>query len=441
MQVSTWQVQCGIAGYTELLCRGLSEHGVDWDVAPIDREELVYLTRRELSSHFDHLAQRFDEADVIHIQHEFGFFAGSYHFHASVANFRRVLRAARRSGRPAFVTFHTVPFAVDWRAVDWSRLPAEQLLTIGARRWWHAAVGSAVSDSHGARAIVHGRTARRLLIDSGLASRDIVVIPHGTPPPRPTADGGARSEVRARLGLADDAVVLGIFGYLSDNKGLLSAVEALAHLPDRYQLVLAGGPHPHDERSALSDVLGSVREHPELRERVAVTGYLSEDTALRCLDAVDIMLAPYRDRSQVGSGALGWAMASGKPVVATTVPVFRELAEQSAAVEFVAVDAPFELALAVERIAEDPQRSEALMARARAWCETHCWTNIAGRHAELYAQALGSGSRAAARPARPAGHAHASVTQARSELADQVPPLLAAGLRAERDRRPLGSSG
>jgi FkbM family methyltransferase len=388
-QVSTWRTQCGIAGYTELLCRGLAEHGVESDVVAIDREATRDLSVRELREHFEQLGEQLRDAELIHIQHEFGFFAGSYHFRASIMNFRRVLRAARRGGRPVFVTFHSLPFDVSWAHMDWSRLPAEQLVMLAARNAWRAAVVPLVGDARGPRAIVHGRLGRRLLIDSGVRREHIAVIPHGTPPPRPAGSTARRAEVRARLGLAEDATVLGIFGYLSAAKGHVTAVEALEHLPEHYQLVLAGGPHPLDERSALRAVLARVADRPELRDRVAVTGYLPEADAIDCLDAVDIMLAPYEDRQQVSSGALGWALASGKPVIATRVPMFREIVEQSGCAELVALDSPGELALAAERIAEEPALRERLLSRARDWCEENSWTQVASRHAALYARALG----------------------------------------------------
>jgi FkbM family methyltransferase len=434
VQVSTWQVQCGIAAYTEHLCRGLSDHGIEWDVAPIDRELTRYMSRRELREYFAELSDHFDGADIVHIQHEFGFFAGAYHYRESVANFRRVLRAAQQHGRPAFVTLHTVPFTIDWTVVDFSRLPLEQAMLIGARAWWRTTLAPLLNRD---AVIVTGRTARRLLIDSGVKAGRIDVIPCGTPMRTGPAHAVDIAAARRRLGLDPDATVLGIFGYLSANKGYRTVLQALERLPERFQLLLAGGPHPNDEHSALGEVLERLEDEPELKGRVALTGYLPESAVHDCLAATDILLAPYRDRTQVSSAALAWVLASGKPVIASRVPVFRELIADSGCAELITPDSPGELALAAQRVADDALLRDALVARARTWCQDNSGEKIAARHAERYFQALG-------RPVPPAigttstksrnGSAPAASEPAASAPAPLSPqrpawPLLAAGGR------------
>ena len=67
----------------------------------------------------------------------------------------------------------------------------------------------------------------------------IHVVPHG---PYDGFDRGrfTRAEARKRLGLAEDDVALLQFGIVRDYKGLDVAIEALALLPPRYKLVIAG---------------------------------------------------------------------------------------------------------------------------------------------------------------------------------------------------------
>jgi FkbM family methyltransferase len=398
-QVSTWKVQCGIAEYTALLCRGLEQHGVHCDVVPIDRDRAGYLAKRELSGYFERLGDQLRDAELVHIQHEFAFFAGGYHFRASIANFRRLLKAACTHGRPVLVTFHTSPFYVDWSKIDWtSEDPIKQLLLHGAKTWWRAEVASFINRHPQIWSHVHGKTGRRLLIDSGISSARIAVMPHGTPSPRPAPAGPARAATRARLGLAEDATVIGIFGFLAASKGHIDALTALEHLPEYFQLLLIGGPHPGDARSALGDVIDRIRQKPRLSHRVAVTGFLGEAEARRCLDAADIMVAPYRDHSQTVSGAFGWALASGRPVIASRIPALQELVQEAACAELIAPDSPGELALAIERLAGDPSLCNRLVSNALTWCEANSWDSVAERHAELYADLM-AGRRPVAKPA------------------------------------------
>jgi FkbM family methyltransferase len=396
--LSTWQTQCGIAEYTGFLTDALSTTGVESEVVEIDREHAAYLSKTELRAYFDELTERFADADLVHIQHEFGFFSGSYHYRASVLRFRQVLQAAMRAGRPAVTTLHTIPFGVDLASMNWtSGDPVKSLMTIGARGWWRAAIAPLVNRNGGAHAIVHARTARRLLIDSGIKAPSISVIPHGNPAPRPPASDAARREARARLGLSQDSVVIALFGFLSTSKGHLDAVKALERLPDRFQLVLAGGAHPLDRHSSLGDVLDHVAESSDLADRLAVTGFQERAEAERTLDAVDVMIAPYRDPAQISSGALGWALASGKPVIASDIPVFRELVAERDCAVLVPPRSPAELALAIRHLADDPERTRALVANARAWCDETSWSSVAQEHHDLYADLL-DGS--AARPRR-----------------------------------------
>jgi FkbM family methyltransferase len=387
-------VQCGIAGYTGLLCEALERHGVSSEVLPIDRDHAAYLSKRELRDYFDDLGEQLQDAELVHIQHEFGFFSGSYYFRSSMSNFRRLLRAAQRRRRPVLITFHTSPFYVDWSKINWTgQDPIKQALLRGAKAWWRAQVVSFINHHPQIFSHAHGRTGRRLLIDSGIKADRIALIPHGTPAPRPAPGASSRFAVRERLGLAENATVIGIFGFLASSKGHADALTSLEHLPEEFQLLLIGGPHPGDDRSVLGEVMEKIRQKPELSDRVAVTGFLDETEAQACLGAVDMMVAPYRDHAQTVSGAFGWALASGRPVIASRIPAFRELVHEAGCAELVSPEAPGELALTIQRLAADLDLRERLVSNALAWCEANSWDAVAGRHAELYADLLDGAER------------------------------------------------
>src|SRR5205807_4091229 len=209
-QVSTWQTHCGIAGYTELLTDALRELGVEVEVAPIDRSATRYLSRPELRGYFDQLADGVEGADLVHIQHEFGFFSGAYSWGTSLSNFRRLLKQLRRRRQPVVVTFHTDP---DW-FVRANGLLLDQVLQTGARLAWRTSVPALFGRRDGALAIAHSRTTRRHLIDAGITADAIEVIRQGIPRSGAAdASEAARTRARAWLGLPRHARVLAVFGF------------------------------------------------------------------------------------------------------------------------------------------------------------------------------------------------------------------------------------
>lgn len=108
--VTLWDQVCGNAEYAKRLVRGLS------DFAEVTPHELINIsdrhdkdghlrTRRRLNIYFEQLFRRIQKcpADIIHIQHEFGFFESSF----SEAD-RRFLCLVNNIPQPLVVTLHTL---------------------------------------------------------------------------------------------------------------------------------------------------------------------------------------------------------------------------------------------------------------------------------------------------------------------------------------------
>jgi glycosyltransferase involved in cell wall biosynthesis len=54
----------------------------------------------------------------------------------------------------------------------------------------------------------------------------------------------SRTTWNEKLQTSDEDILVGVFGYLSQYKGHLTAIEAMRYLPNQYKLVIAGRQHP-----------------------------------------------------------------------------------------------------------------------------------------------------------------------------------------------------
>ncbi len=236
---------------------------------------------------------------VVSIQHEYGLFGGEYGDY--------LLDFMDAVDRPVVLTMHTV-----------LQRPKPAMRTV---------TETLINKSAGV--VVLAESAREILASYyPRANLDkVAFIPHGTPSVRHEPTKRYKHELSL-----DGHTVLSTFGLLGPDKGIEYALRALpdivARHPDVVYLVL-GQTHPGQRKYAgesyremlaqLVDELG-MREHVRFYNR-----YLSMQELLRFLQATDVYVIPYLNPHQIVSGTLAYAVACGKPVVATPFVYAREM--------------------------------------------------------------------------------------------------------------------
>jgi glycosyltransferase involved in cell wall biosynthesis len=243
------------------------------------------------------------DIDVVLVQHEYGIFGG--------ADGEYILSFAKELSQPLVVTLHTV---LSDPTEHQSRVLAElceQAETV----------------------IVMTETARRLLRETCVCAADKVrVVPHGAPvqlarrrrellsgrrPFYVAPSPGDYAQMQSRL-------LLSTFGLISPGKGLETALAALPAIVERHPEVMyliAGRTHPQVarregelyrvtlERCVVDLGLG---DHVTFDDR-----FLSTDELADLLAVTDVFITPYRNREQIASGALTFAIAAGCAAVST----------------------------------------------------------------------------------------------------------------------------
>jgi len=344
--VSSLKDQCGIADYTRYLAAELEKQvEVAWLVEP------------------GGFAPVMNEADVVHVQHQYFLFGGVAPWKST---FRRFIEQVTA---PVVMTVHEI--------VTPEGSPPRRLATAAANRmnFRHAAVRAF---------IVHTQQDRERLAGCGVPPDRIRHIAHGVPPMPPMVD---RSAARARLGLTDEFVVT-IFGFLSRRKGHTLALEALGKLPANVRLLLAGGRHPDDRTDYVAELERRINES-DIAGRARITGYLEPDDAASVMAATDLVLAPFSAGG--GSGSLAFAFACGRPILASAIAPHQEInkAEPGALGLFPAGDTDA-LVQAIRQVIRNPRALTRMTEGSRRYAASHGYDRMADETIAVYHQVVGA---------------------------------------------------
>jgi glycosyltransferase involved in cell wall biosynthesis len=179
----------------------------------------------------------------------------------------------------------------------------------------------------------------------------IVSIPHGFEVKRGAI---GRSEARARFGLPQEVELLGCAARLHPTKRLDLAIRLLPSMPARH-LALAGQGPDRDRLEALAAELG-------VAARVHFVGELQPTAIGTFIGALDVFVFPTIAET-FGLAAVE-AASAGLPVVATDLPVLREVLEVDGRPAAILVDTAdtAAFAAAVDRIFADPALAADLIA-------------------------------------------------------------------------------
>lgn len=391
LHVSTWDVPCGIATYCANLVRSLDDLGIHGDVYPLAPHRWKTFTAGDVADLQADITRQAKRYDLVHFQHEHGLFGHAVSYKAAARNFGTIMKKIQDAGRPSLTTFHTEPLGghqpgtrLSWHGTvkSWGRRTA----------WRRHVSRRFTAPQTGTTAMVHTPITRRALIRQGFPATSVHVIPHGCLPQREVRLDSLSA--KDRLGLAHETVLLTMFGFVGGYKGHEVAIRALAKLAPHFHLAICGGAHPESDDQTLSQIIRLVRKL-RLEQRVTITGWLSEAEAKVYYAATDICLAPYIDTSLSASGAITWALASGKPTIASKIPAFQDICREEPCFLLTSPHMVDEIVWAAEKLAADPHRARQLVAAAGRYTAAHSWKATAAAIHELYASLLAGGSAAA----------------------------------------------
>ncbi len=213
----------------------------------------------------------------------------------------------------------------------------------------------------------------------GIEESRIEVIPRG----RDTARLGApsperREQTRRSLGVGQEQPLLLSVGRREHQKGQVSAVEALAQLRSRLEdaiLLIAG------REGAASDELAQLVDELGLGQSVRFLGH--RDDVPDLMAAADVLVFPSRYEGL--GGTVIEAMALQLPVVASDIPVLREVAGDTAL--FAPVGSPDILAAQISAVLTDAGLAIQMRAAGKArFAAAFRIDAVAERMADFYRQ-------------------------------------------------------
>jgi glycosyltransferase involved in cell wall biosynthesis len=375
--VSTYRPRpCGIAVFSSDLRAALSEADSSLSV------EIVSIIRDDPSSHPPEVAATIHQdvvadytaaaeqlnrtaVDVVLIEHEYGIFGGDSGGY--------VLQLVRELTVPVVVTLHTV--------LENPEPDRAEILRALCNR--------------AALVMVFTETARRMVVDQGLADVEKVrVVPHGAPDELTAAAWSDRvgdDIVGLSLGLPrlTGRTVLSTFGLISDSKGLELAIRALPKITAAHPKVLyliAGRTHPdviNKEGESYRLSLQHLVHDLDLCDHVSfIDRFLTIDELALLLARTDLYLTPYRSKDQIVSGALTFAVAAGCPVVSTPYFYAEDLLSSGAGV-LVPFGDSAKLAAAVLDLLNSPVKMRGARAAARRVGSELTWSSVGKATLEL----------------------------------------------------------
>jgi glycosyltransferase involved in cell wall biosynthesis len=251
---------------------------------------------------------------------------------------------------------------------------------------WRRSILNAVVRRSGERCscvITPSEASREAIVKHyGVEPRKIRVIHNGVDPARfhPLEDRGGVIRVRRKFGLGERYVIALGAGERHKNTHVL--IEAFAQFrvagPD-FQLVVAGAWRKESRRGYLSEMEDLVKELG-IEKRVIFAGYVSEDDQLALLNGACMLAFP---SSAEGFGLPPLeAMACGVPVLASDLPVIREVCGNAAIL--VPPNDAQALARGLTRVAGDEDLRQLLVRQGLEQARLFRWDKAAEQLLEVF---------------------------------------------------------
>ena len=224
--------------------------------------------------------------------------------------------------------------------------------------------------------ILHSRYAIKSVLDNNSDVR-INYIPHYVK----INELANRSEAREWLGIKNDTVVIGAFGFIAETKRYAEIIKACKILKDKdYKFVMYFVGKISDDH--VRNKFDSLVKENGLEKEIIVTGYTELDEFIKYIDSVDICMNlryPYNGET---SGVLVRSLSKGKCIITNNVGFFGELPDDvcykiKAVEEFENEDEEVKtIANSIEELIKNKELRENYEKNARKYAEDNLDINI-----------------------------------------------------------------
>jgi glycosyltransferase involved in cell wall biosynthesis len=271
----------------------------------------------EFSNVVAKLREELKKYDILHIQHEFGF------FHSN--QLQKLIDTAKSLDKKVVVSYHTSPDLVIISKPLGGIGPRSIIRFLRDKRHYQAMRRVHIKPLLKADVvIIHNEYARGQLSRYGLSPNKITL----NPLPTPLSVNVKQSDFIAKqLHRKPRDVIYGTVGYIHRFKGVDAAIKALRFLPDNYKLAIMGGVKADSNEQKLYDKIADLIVSLGLEDRVYITGFVKDDDLLNSyVHECDLLVYPYKSEyyKGVSSAALNLGLANSRPIIAYPVDTFKE---------------------------------------------------------------------------------------------------------------------
>ena len=359
--ISTYNSRSGIAEYSHHLIEHFDPEAFDITILAADESPLgpdlqnVHRVWRVLDGNLASLRHRLLAGgfDAAYFQHSFDLFESN--------SFGAVLDGLQRAGIDTYVTLH--------RTMDDPGMDRRTSLL--------QPIAAALKGC--TRIFVHTVDDMNRLKACGI-TENLVLLPHGVVDRAPLS----ASAVRLLLGLESCDPVIGSFGFLFPHKGFQTLIYSFAllsrHHPAAF-LLMVNAEYPDEKSRAEHERCRLLIDQLGIASRVRlVTDFLDTEEVLFLLSACDAIVYPYQDSSDAASGAARLALAAGRPVAITALPIFSDLSD---IVYRLPGTGAVDIAEGLGALLADAATRDELAKRQRRWIAANSWSAQAGRIANI----------------------------------------------------------
>jgi glycosyltransferase involved in cell wall biosynthesis len=176
-----------------------------------------------------------------------------------------------------------------------------------------------------------------------------------------------------------------LFGYITPNKGYELTLDLLPALPSDVTFVIAGGTRAADMEPYRA-LLEARIAASALQNHVVITDYLTDEEVAEAMVASEIVLVPHTQAT--GSYSVTLPLAHGRPILASDLDCFREIAARIDCVElFRAADAT-DYRIKLLSLLDNAPRRAVLAGNASRYAQRFSWPKVAVLTRKVYSNAI-----------------------------------------------------